>query len=162
MTTKLARIVALLSGGSLGIGSVIAKPLPPDGADVASVFVTNGGYNGVQQVLRLSTPLWPKPFVAGKTDRPCKILADSGEVYNGGRPTVKPSLIEERRSPGKGSQPKTNKTSKRGEPRLGMGIGLCDGLHRGYSINRCGCVPVPPWTCTGVPSWFGVPGTITK
>jgi hypothetical protein len=26
---------------------------------VASVFVTNGGYNGVQQVLRLSTPLSP-------------------------------------------------------------------------------------------------------
>jgi hypothetical protein len=60
ITTKLAGIVGLLSGGSLGIGSVIAKPLTPDGADVASVFVTNGGCNGVQQVLRLSTPLSPK------------------------------------------------------------------------------------------------------
>ena len=60
LTTKLADIVGLLSDGSLGIGSVIAEPLTPDGADVASVFVTNGGYNGVQQVLRLSTPLSPK------------------------------------------------------------------------------------------------------
>ena len=61
ITKKLAGIVALLTGGSLGIGAVIAKRLAPDGADVASVFVTNGGYNGVQQVLRLSTPLSPKP-----------------------------------------------------------------------------------------------------
>jgi hypothetical protein len=61
ITRKLAGIIALLSSGSLGIGSVIAKPLAPDGVDVASVFVTNGGCNGVQQVLRLSTPLSPKP-----------------------------------------------------------------------------------------------------
>jgi NAD(P)-dependent dehydrogenase (short-subunit alcohol dehydrogenase family) len=52
---KLAGIVALLSGGSLGIGAVIAKRLRPNGGNVASVFVTNGGYNGVQQVVRLST-----------------------------------------------------------------------------------------------------------
>ena len=45
--------MARLTGGSRGIGAAIAKRLAPDGADVASVFVTNGGYNGVQQVLRL-------------------------------------------------------------------------------------------------------------
>jgi NAD(P)-dependent dehydrogenase (short-subunit alcohol dehydrogenase family) len=61
ITRKLAGIVALLTGGSLGIGAVIAKRLAPHSANVASVFVTNGGYNGVQQVLRLSTPLSPKP-----------------------------------------------------------------------------------------------------
>ena len=55
ITRKLAGIVALLSGGSLGIGEAIAKRLAPDRVDVASVFVTNGGCNGVQQVLRLST-----------------------------------------------------------------------------------------------------------
>ena len=61
ITRKLTGIVALLRGSSLGIGAAIAKPLAPDGADLASVFVTNGGHNGVQQVLRLSTPLSPKP-----------------------------------------------------------------------------------------------------
>ena len=61
ITRKLAGIVALLTGGSLGIGEAIAKRLAPDRVDVASVFVTNGGYNGVQQMLRLSTPLSPKP-----------------------------------------------------------------------------------------------------
>ena len=55
ITRKLAGIGALLTGGSLGIGEAIAKRLAPDRVDVASVFVTNGGYNGVQQVLRLST-----------------------------------------------------------------------------------------------------------
>jgi NAD(P)-dependent dehydrogenase (short-subunit alcohol dehydrogenase family) len=57
ITRKLAGIVALLTGDSLGIGEAIAKRLAPDRLDVTSVFVTNGGYNGVQQVLRLSTPL---------------------------------------------------------------------------------------------------------
>jgi NAD(P)-dependent dehydrogenase (short-subunit alcohol dehydrogenase family) len=61
ITKKLAGTVALLTGGSRGVGAVIAKRLAPDGADVASVFLTNGGYNGVQQVLRLSTSLSPKP-----------------------------------------------------------------------------------------------------
>jgi hypothetical protein len=61
ITRKLAGIGALLTGGSLGIGEAIAKRLAPDRVDVASVFVTNGGYNGVQQVLRLSTSLSPKP-----------------------------------------------------------------------------------------------------
>lgn len=62
ITRKLAGIGALLTGGSLGVGEAIAKRLAPDrGVDVASVFVTNGGYNGVQQVLRLSTSLSPKP-----------------------------------------------------------------------------------------------------
>ena len=61
ITRKLAGIVALLTGGSLGIGAAIAKRLAPQRVDVASVFVTNGGYNGVQQMLRLSTPLSPKP-----------------------------------------------------------------------------------------------------
>ena len=55
ITRKLAGIVALLSGGSLSSGAVIAKRLAPRGGNVASVFVTNGGYNGVQQVLRLTT-----------------------------------------------------------------------------------------------------------
>jgi hypothetical protein len=40
-------------------GPVIVKRLAAD-ADLASVFVTNGGYNGVQQVVRLSTLLSPK------------------------------------------------------------------------------------------------------
>ena len=61
ITRKLAGIGALLTGGSLGVGEAIAKRLAPDRVDVASVFVTNGGYNGVQQVLRLSTSLSPKP-----------------------------------------------------------------------------------------------------
>jgi NAD(P)-dependent dehydrogenase (short-subunit alcohol dehydrogenase family) len=52
---KLAGKVALI-GGSQGIGAVIVKHLAADRADVASVFVTNGGYNGVQQVLRLWRP----------------------------------------------------------------------------------------------------------
>ena len=55
ITRKLAGIVALLSGGSLSSGAVIAKRQAPHGGNVASVFVTNGGYNGVQQVLRLTT-----------------------------------------------------------------------------------------------------------
>jgi hypothetical protein len=50
---KLAGKVALLIGGSRGTGAVIVKHLAADGADVASVFVTNSGYNGVQQVLIL-------------------------------------------------------------------------------------------------------------
>ena len=61
ITRKLAAIATPPTGGSLGIGAVIAKWLVPHGANMASVFVTNGGYNGVQQVLRLSTPLSPKP-----------------------------------------------------------------------------------------------------
>ena len=64
ITRKLAGIVALLSGGSLSSGAVIAKRLAPRGGNVASVFVTNGGYNGVQQVLRLSTP-----FAKGASDQ---------------------------------------------------------------------------------------------
>ena len=64
ITRKLAGIGALLTGGSLGIGEAIAKRLAPDRVDVASVFVTNGGYNGVQQVLRLSTP-----FAKGASDQ---------------------------------------------------------------------------------------------
>jgi 3-oxoacyl-[acyl-carrier protein] reductase len=42
---KLAGTVALLTGGSRGIGAAIVKRLAADRADVASVFVTNGGYN---------------------------------------------------------------------------------------------------------------------
>jgi hypothetical protein len=61
---KLAGVVALLTGGLLGIGAALAKRLAPNGADVANGFVTNGGYNGVQQVLRLSTP-----FAKGASDR---------------------------------------------------------------------------------------------
>ena len=53
---KLAGLLAMLTSGSLGFGGVIAKRLARRRADVASVLVTNGGYNGVQQVLRLSTP----------------------------------------------------------------------------------------------------------
>jgi NAD(P)-dependent dehydrogenase (short-subunit alcohol dehydrogenase family) len=61
---KLAGVVALLTGGLLGIGAALAKRLAPNGADVANGFVTNGGYNGVQQVLNLSTP-----FAKGASDR---------------------------------------------------------------------------------------------
>ena len=52
---------AQLTRSSRGIGALIVQHLAADGADLASVFVTNGGYNGVQQVLRLSTSLSPKP-----------------------------------------------------------------------------------------------------
>jgi NAD(P)-dependent dehydrogenase (short-subunit alcohol dehydrogenase family) len=58
--------VALFTGGSRGIGAAIPRRLATDEADVVSVFVTNGGYNGVQQVLRLSTPLAPKPHQTSK------------------------------------------------------------------------------------------------
>ncbi len=51
VTKKLAGTVALDTGGSRGIGAAIVGRLAADWADVASVFVTNGGYNGVQQVL---------------------------------------------------------------------------------------------------------------
>jgi NAD(P)-dependent dehydrogenase (short-subunit alcohol dehydrogenase family) len=54
ITKKLAGTVAPVTGGSRCIGAAIVRRLPAHGADVASVFVTNGGYNGVQQVLRLS------------------------------------------------------------------------------------------------------------
>jgi hypothetical protein len=53
---KLAGKVAVLIGGSRGNCALIAKQLAADGADVASVFVTNGGYSSVQQVLRLLRP----------------------------------------------------------------------------------------------------------
>jgi hypothetical protein len=53
---KLADKVAPPIGGSPDIGAVIVKHLAADGADVASVFVTNGGYNCVQQVLILRRP----------------------------------------------------------------------------------------------------------
>ena len=53
---KLAGKVAVRIGGSRGNCALIAKQLAADGADVASVFVTNGGYNSVQQVLRLLRP----------------------------------------------------------------------------------------------------------
>ena len=53
---KLASKVAVLIGGSRGNCALIAKQLAADGADVASVFVTNGGYDSVQQVLRLLRP----------------------------------------------------------------------------------------------------------
>jgi len=53
---KLAGKVAVLIGGWRGIAAVPVKHMAADGADVASVFVTNGGYNGVQQVLRMWRP----------------------------------------------------------------------------------------------------------
>ena len=60
VTKKLAGSAAQLTRSSRGIGALIVKRLAADGADLASVFVTNGGCNGVQQVVRLSTLLSPK------------------------------------------------------------------------------------------------------
>jgi hypothetical protein len=45
----------------------IAKRLTPQGGNVASVFVTNGGYNGVQQVVRLR-----HGFAKGAADQTAK------------------------------------------------------------------------------------------
>jgi NAD(P)-dependent dehydrogenase (short-subunit alcohol dehydrogenase family) len=68
ITKKLAGTVAPLTGGSRGIGAVIAKRLGPDGAGVASVFVTNGGYNGVQQVPRLVDTAFAKAAFESNCD----------------------------------------------------------------------------------------------
>jgi NAD(P)-dependent dehydrogenase (short-subunit alcohol dehydrogenase family) len=72
--------VALSAGGSRGIGAVTIKRLAGDGADVASVFVTNGGYNGVQQVLRLSTPPSLEPRQTKTATNDSEILADRGQA----------------------------------------------------------------------------------
>ena len=61
ITKKLVGNAAQLTRSLRGIGALIVQYLAADGADLASVFVTNGGYNGVQQALRLSTSLSPKP-----------------------------------------------------------------------------------------------------
>jgi len=61
ISKELAGKMALVTGGSCGIGAVTITRVAANGADVVSVFVTNGGFNGVQQVLRLSTPLSPTP-----------------------------------------------------------------------------------------------------
>jgi adenosylmethionine-8-amino-7-oxononanoate aminotransferase len=55
ITKGLADNAARVSVGSRSIGPAIEKRLTEDGADLACVFVTNGGYSGVQQVLKLST-----------------------------------------------------------------------------------------------------------
>jgi hypothetical protein len=60
ITKKLVGNAAQLTRSSRGIGALIVQHLAAGGADLASVFVTNGGYNGVQQVLRLSTRLFAK------------------------------------------------------------------------------------------------------
>jgi NAD(P)-dependent dehydrogenase (short-subunit alcohol dehydrogenase family) len=70
ITKKLAGMVALLTGGSPGVGAVIAKRLAPDEVDLASVFVTNGGHNGVQQVLRLSPSAFAKAAQDQNYDEP--------------------------------------------------------------------------------------------
>jgi hypothetical protein len=67
ITNKLAGTAALATRGSRSIGAASVRRLAADGLDAPGVFVTNGGYNGVQQVLRLSTPL----------------LRDFGELYPG-------------------------------------------------------------------------------
>jgi NAD(P)-dependent dehydrogenase (short-subunit alcohol dehydrogenase family) len=72
ISKELAGKMALVTGGSCGIGAVTITRVAANGADVVSVFVTNGGFNGVQQVLRLSTPLWPpqtKPRRTSESDR---------------------------------------------------------------------------------------------
>ena len=53
ITRKLVGNAAQLARSSRGIGALTVQHLAADGADLASVFVTNGGYNGVQQVPRL-------------------------------------------------------------------------------------------------------------
>jgi 3-oxoacyl-[acyl-carrier protein] reductase len=78
ITKKLAGTVALLTGGSRGIGAVIAKRLAPNGADLASVFVTNGGYNGVQQVLRLVDTAFAKAAFESNCD---ERLSQNGENH---------------------------------------------------------------------------------
>ena len=49
--------VALLTGGSRRIGAAIVEGWQRMEQTVASVFVTNGGCNNVQRVLRLSTAI---------------------------------------------------------------------------------------------------------
>jgi NAD(P)-dependent dehydrogenase (short-subunit alcohol dehydrogenase family) len=78
ITRKLAGIVAVLTGRSLGIGEAIAKRLAPDRVDVASVFVTNGGYNGVQQVLRLVDTAFAKAAFESNCD---ERLSQNGENH---------------------------------------------------------------------------------
>jgi NAD(P)-dependent dehydrogenase (short-subunit alcohol dehydrogenase family) len=69
VTKKLAGAVALDTGGSRGIGAAIVRRRVADWTDVASVFVTNGGYNGVQQrpVRRSSQIERTGPTKAGPT-----------------------------------------------------------------------------------------------
>ena len=83
---KLADKVAVLIGGSRGNCALIAKQLAADGVDVASVFVTNGGYNGVQQVLRLLRPHGRKPHLtkvqlAPDSDREIDTRTRQGEIF---------------------------------------------------------------------------------
>ena len=75
---KLAGTVAPFTGGSGVIGAAIVRRLAADGADVASVFVTNGGYNGVQQVLRLVDTAFAKAAFESNCD---ERLSQNGENH---------------------------------------------------------------------------------
>jgi hypothetical protein len=77
ITQKLVGNAAQLTRSSRGIGALIVQHLAADGADLASVFVTNGGYNGVQQVLRLSTR-YCQSRIRSNCDEP---LSQNGENH---------------------------------------------------------------------------------
>jgi NAD(P)-dependent dehydrogenase (short-subunit alcohol dehydrogenase family) len=66
ITEKFVRTVALVTGGSPGIGAVTVRGLPTHGEAVVSVFMTNGGFSGFTAVVRLWIPLWPKRAESGE------------------------------------------------------------------------------------------------
>ena len=68
ITKKLVGNAAQLTRSSRGIGALIIQHLAADGADLASVFVTNGGYNGVQQVPRLVDTAFAKAAFESNCD----------------------------------------------------------------------------------------------
>ena len=64
MSKKLEGKIALVTGGSRGIGAAIAKRLAPDGAQVAMTYAKGETIEGAGVLLRM-------PLREGRT-RPCR------------------------------------------------------------------------------------------